>query len=161
MLTVFVNRLLSSKGFLPLGRLTFCVYLIHLPKFTIFWFPTLAHSLNDHPKRSAWPWMFTNRSWIGWCSHQLLLRHRTPMWQQMCDWSQVNVTMWPSSSIINYTMFWTVYDLFRTGICGGGKRWCFFLNLEKLIFAFKLKGEWLKRGLISVVKNNLSILDCR
>ena len=35
MLTVFVNRLLSSKGFLPLGRLTFCVYLIHLPKLII------------------------------------------------------------------------------------------------------------------------------
>ena len=25
----FVNRLLSWKGFLPLGRLTYCVYLIH------------------------------------------------------------------------------------------------------------------------------------
>jgi peptidoglycan/LPS O-acetylase OafA/YrhL len=27
--TGFVNRLLSWKGFLPLGRLTYCVYLIH------------------------------------------------------------------------------------------------------------------------------------
>uniref|UniRef100_A0A0P5TA70 Nose resistant to fluoxetine protein n=1 Tax=Daphnia magna TaxID=35525 RepID=A0A0P5TA70_9CRUS len=33
----FVNRLLSWKGFLPLGRLTYCVYLIHFDFLIIFY----------------------------------------------------------------------------------------------------------------------------
>jgi peptidoglycan/LPS O-acetylase OafA/YrhL len=32
----FVNRFLSWKGFLPLGRLTYCVYLIHYDYLTVF-----------------------------------------------------------------------------------------------------------------------------
>ena len=34
--TGFVNRFLSWKGFLPLGRLTYCVYLIHYDYLTVF-----------------------------------------------------------------------------------------------------------------------------
>ncbi len=33
----FVNRLLSWKGFLPLGRLTYCAYLVHLDYLIIFY----------------------------------------------------------------------------------------------------------------------------
>ena len=33
----FVNRLLSWKGFLPLGRLTYCVFLIHYDLLNIFY----------------------------------------------------------------------------------------------------------------------------
>lgn len=33
----FVNRLLSWKGFLPLGRLTYCVYLIHFDFLIVFY----------------------------------------------------------------------------------------------------------------------------
>lgn len=33
----FVNRILSWKGFLPLGRLTYCVYLIHYDFLNVFY----------------------------------------------------------------------------------------------------------------------------
>lgn len=33
----FVNRILSWKGFVPLGRLTYCVYLIHYDYLNVFY----------------------------------------------------------------------------------------------------------------------------
>jgi len=35
--TGFVNRLLSWKGFLPLGRMTYCVYLIHYDFLVVYY----------------------------------------------------------------------------------------------------------------------------